>query len=68
MLPGLGVVMVKKLFLAKKWALRAMLAEDLKNSCFWPQNHFFTITTPKPGYIYPNNFSQENFSKKNFGP
>ena len=41
-----------------------MLAEDQKISCFWPQNHFFTITTPKPGYIYPNNFSQENFSKK----
>ena len=44
-----------------------MLAEDLKNSHFWPQNHFFTITTPKPGYKYPNNFSQENFSKK-IGP
>ena len=45
-----------------------MLAEDLKNGPFWPKNHFFTITTPKPSYIYPNNFSIENFSKKNFGP
>ena len=39
-----------------------MLAEDLKNGPFWPKNHFFTITTPKPGYIYPNNFSIENFN------
>ena len=23
---------------------------------------------PKPAYIYPNNFSREKFSKKNFGP
>ena len=45
-----------------------MLAKYLKNSSFWPQSHFFTITTPKPVYIYPNTFSKENFSKKNFGP
>ena len=37
-----------------------MLAEDLKNGPFWPKNHFFTITTPKPSYIYPNNFSIES--------
>jgi len=42
--------------LAKKWALRAMLAEDLKNDSFWPQNHFFAIITPKPDYIYLDNF------------
>ena len=45
-----------------------MLAEDLKNDSFWPQNHVFTLTTPKPGYIYPNNFSWENFSKIFFAP
>ena len=60
--------MVKKWFLAKKWALRAILAEDLKNDSFWTQNHFFAIITPKPDYIYLENFSWENFSKKNFGP
>ena len=32
------------------------------------KNHFFTITTHKPAYIYPNNFSRENFSKYFFGP
>ena len=45
-----------------------MVAEALENDSFWPKNHFFTIITPKPAYIYPNNFSRENFSKKFFGP
>ena len=38
------------------------------NAHFLAKNHFFTITTPKPGYIYLNNFFWENFSKKFFGP
>ena len=41
-----------------------MLAEDLKNDRFWPQNHFFAIITPKPDYIYLDSFSWENFFKK----
>ena len=45
-----------------------MVAGALENDSFWPKNHFFTTITPKPAYIYPNNFSKENFSKKFFGP
>ena len=45
-----------------------MVAEALQNDSFWPKNHFFTTVTPKPAYIYPNNFSKENFSKNFFGP
>ena len=52
--------MVKKLFLAQKWVVRAMI-EALKNDSSWPKNHFLTIITPKPAYIYPNNFWREFF-------
>ena len=45
-----------------------MVAGALENDSFWPKNHFFTTITPKPAYIYPNNFSKENFSTINFGP
>ena len=45
-----------------------MVAGALENDSFWPKNHFFTTITPKPAFIYPNNFAKENFSKKNFGP
>ena len=45
--------MVKKLFLAKNWAFWAMLAKDLKNDRFWPENHVFTLTTPKPILSHP---------------
>ena len=60
--------MGKKGFLAQKWVFMAIIAEALKNDSYWPQNHFLLIITPKPAYIYPNNFLRENFSKKNFGP
>ena len=40
-----------------------MVAVALENNSFWPKNNFFTIITPKPAYIYPNNFSRENFLK-----
>ena len=60
--------MVKKLFLAQKWVVRAMIGEALKNDSSWPVNHIFTRVTPKPTNIYLNNFLRENFSKKNFGP
>ena len=46
----------------------AIIAEALKNDSYWPQNHFLLIITPKPAYIYPNNFLRENFSKKNLVP
>ena len=46
----------------------AIIAEALKNDSYWPKNHFLPIITPKPAYIYPNNFWRENFSKKLFGP
>ena len=54
--------------MAQKWVLKAIIAEALKNDRYWPKNHFLPIITPKPAYIYLNNFSRENFSKKNFGP
>ena len=34
------------------------------NTHFWAKNHFLPIITPKPAYIYPNNFLREFFSKK----
>ena len=68
MLVGLGVIMGKKLFLAQKWVFEAITAEALKNDSYWPKNHFLPTITPKPTYIYPNNFSRENFSKKNLVP
>ena len=45
-----------------------MVAEALEIDSFWLKSNFFTIIIPKPAYIYPNNFSRENFSKKIFGP
>ena len=45
---GLGAVTVKIDFWPKKWALRAMLAENLRNDSLWPQNSFFAIITAKP--------------------
>ena len=54
--------------MAQKWVLKAIIAEALKNDSYWPKNHFLPIITPKPAYIYLNNFSRENFSKKFFGP
>ena len=67
MYAGLGVIMVKKLFLAQKWVVRAMIGEALKNDS-WSVNHIFTRITPKPTYIYLNTFLRENFSKKNLVP
>ena len=60
--------MGKKLFLAQKWVFEAITAEAHKIVSCWPKNHFLPIITPKPAYIYPNNFSRENISKKFFGP
>ena len=60
--------MVKKLFLAQKWVVRAMIGEALKNDSSWPVNHIFTRITLKPAYIYLNNFLREKFSKKNLVP
>ena len=60
--------MGKKLFLAQKWVFEAITAEALKNDSYWPENNFLPTITPRPAYIYSNNFSRENFSKKNFGP
>ena len=54
--------------MAQKWVLKAIIAEALKNDSYWPKTHFLPIIAPKPAYIYLNNFSRENFSKKNFGP
>ena len=54
--------------MAQKWVLQAIIAEALKNDLYWPKNHFLPIITPKPAYIYLNNFSRENFSNKFFGP
>ena len=62
------VIVVKKGFLTQKCVYGAMVAVALENNSFGPKNHFFTIITPKPAYIYRNNFSRENFSKKRFGP
>ena len=54
--------------MAQKWVLKAIIAEALKNDSYWPKNHFLPIITPKPAYIYLNNFSRENVSKKNLAP
>ena len=54
--------------MAQKWVLRAIIAEVLKKDHYWPKNNFLPIITPKPAYIYLNNFSRENFSKQKFGP
>ena len=68
MYAGFGVIIIKKLFLAQKWALRAIIEEALKNDSSWPKNHFFITINPKPAYIHPNIFLRKKFSKKNFGP
>ena len=47
--------------MAQKWVLKAIIAEALKNDSYWPKNHFLPIITPKPAYIYPNNFLGEIF-------
>ena len=60
--------MVKKWFWGQKQLFLRSSANIALNAHFLAKNHFFTITTPKPGYIYPNNFSQENFSKKKLVP
>ena len=60
--------MGKKLFLAQKWVFEAITAEALKNDSYWPENHFLPTITPKPAYIYPNNFMREMFPKNFFGP
>ena len=60
--------MVKKWIFGPKLGIWAIIAESLKNDSFWPQNHFFTIIPPKPAYIYPHNFSRENFPKQIFVP
>ena len=54
--------------MAQKWVLKAIIAEVLKNDHYWPKNNFLPIITPKPAYIYLNNFLLEIFSKKFFGP
>ena len=56
--------MGKKLFLAQKWVFEAITAEALKNDSYWPENNFLPTITPRPAYIYSNNFSRENFFKK----
>ena len=56
MKPGLGGCYGEKVIFGQKWALRAMLAEDLQNDHFGPQNHVFSITTPKPDNICPHAF------------
>ena len=68
MYAGLGVIIIKKLFLAQKWVFRAIIEEALKNDSSWPKNHFFIKTTPKPAYIHPNNILRKKNSTKNFGP
>ena len=60
--------MVKKWFLGQKLSISRASAIIALNTHFWVKNHFFTTITPKPAYIYPNNFSREIFSKKIFGP
>ena len=50
--------------MAQKWVLKAIIAEVPKNDHYWPKNHFLPIITPKPAYIYLNNFSKEFFQKK----
>ena len=45
MKPGLGGCYGEKVIFGQKWALRAMLAEDLQNDHFGPQNHIFSVTT-----------------------
>ena len=42
--------------------------KPLQDDSYWPKTHFLPIITPKPAYIYPNNFLREIFSKKIFGP
>ena len=54
---GLGIILwLKSDFWPQKWVFWAMIAEALKNYSYWPKNNFFIIRTPKPAYIYPNNF------------
>ena len=60
--------MVKKRFRGQKLSFLRDSVIMALNTYFWAKNHFFTITTHKPAYIYPNNFSRENFSKYFFGP
>ena len=60
--------MAKKWFWGQKLSFLRYTANMALNAHFLAKNHFFTITTPKPGYIYLNNFFWENFSKKKFGP
>ena len=52
--------------MAQKWLFSRYIAEAFKNDSSWPKNHFFTIITPKPAYIYSHNFLREIFSKKIF--
>ena len=53
--------------MAQKWVLKAIIAEVLKNDHYWPKNNFLPIITPKPAYIYPNNFLGEIFQNIFFG-
>ena len=65
---GLWVIIVKKLFLGQELSFLRASAIIALNTHFWAKNHFLTIITPKPAYIYSNNFLRENFSKKKLGP
>ena len=60
--------MVKKWFWGQKLSFLRDSAIMALNTHFWAKYHFFTITTHKPAYIYPNNFSRENFWRKKIGP
>ena len=63
-----GVYYGKKVIFQLKTAIFWASAIIAQNTNFWVKNHFLIIMTPKPAYIYSNNFLRENFSKKKFGP
>ena len=46
----------KKVILRPKLSFLRSSANIALNAHFLAKNHFFTITTSKPGYIYPKNF------------
>ena len=53
--------MVKKWFFGQKGPFLRSSANIALNAHFLAKNNFFTITTPKPGYIYPDNFYWDFF-------
>ena len=55
--------MVKKWFLNWKLSLLRASAITALNTHFWVKNHFLTLMTPKPAYIYSNNFLRETLKK-----